>query len=45
VPLPSFHTVPAVNAFLVGLVGGWGGLELLLRMVQAVTGVAPAREG
>ena len=43
VPLPSFHAVPSVNAFLVGLVGGWGGHELLLRIVRIVTGDAPAQ--
>lgn len=43
VPLPSFHAVPSVNAFLVGLVGGWGGHELLLRIVRIFTGDAPAQ--
>lgn len=43
VPLPSFHAIPWFNAFLIGLVGGWGGLELLLRIVQAITGVSPTQ--
>ncbi len=45
VPLPSFHDVPSVNAFLVGLMGGWGGHELLLRIVRIFTGDGPAGSG
>jgi hypothetical protein len=43
VPLPSFHAVPSINAFLVGLVGGWGGHELLLRILRVFTGDASAK--
>lgn len=46
IPLPSFHAVPSINAFLVGLVGGWGGHEILLRILRVFTGdAAGARSG
>jgi hypothetical protein len=44
VPLPSFHAVPSINAFLVGLVGGWGGHELLLRILRVFTGDTAAKQ-